>query len=147
MIRYALKCDQGHAFESWFKSAEAFDALLAGGHVGCVICGSSQVEKALMAPAVRPARKADSAEPAATPGALTQPASPAEEALAEMRRKIEESSDYVGDDFAREARAMHNGEAPERAIHGEARLDEARALLEDGVPVMPLPFAPKRRTN
>lgn len=147
MIRYALKCDQGHAFESWFKSAEAFDALLAGAHVACVICGSSQVEKALMAPAVRPARKADSAEPAAPTGALTQPASPAEEALAELRRKIEESSDYVGDDFAREARAMHNGETPERAIHGEARLDEARALLEDGVPVMPLPFAPKRRTN
>ena len=146
MIRYALKCDQGHAFESWFKSAEAFDALLAGGHVACVTCGSTKVEKALMAPAVRPARKADTPEP--TPaGALSQPASPAEEALAAMRRKIEESSDYVGDSFAREARAMHNGEAPERAIHGEARLDEARALLEDGVPVMPLPFVPKRSTN
>jgi hypothetical protein len=64
-----------------------------------------------------------------------------------MRRYIEENSDYVGADFATEARAMHEGNAPERAIHGEARLDEARALLEDGIPVAPLPFKPSRKIN
>lgn len=144
MIRYALKCDQGHAFDSWFKSAEAFDALSAGGHVACLICGSVRVEKTLMAPAVRPARKAAAAEP---PARLSQPASPAEEALAAMRREIEANSDYVGLNFAAEARAMHQGEAPERPIHGEARPEEARALLEDGVPVLPLPFVPKRHSN
>ena len=145
MIRYALKCDQGHAFDSWFKSAEAFDALLAGGHVACLICGSARVEKSLMAPSVRPARAAATPEPQAP--RLSQPASPAEEALAAMRREIEEKSDYVGLNFAAEARAMHQGEAPERAIHGEARPEEARALLEEGVPVLPLPFVPKRQSN
>ena len=142
MIRYTLKCDQGHQFDSWFKSAESYDALLAGRQVTCITCGSAQIEKALMAPNVRPARKATAAE---TP--LTTPETKTEEALAAMRREIEENSDYVGLNFASEARKMHSGDAPERAIHGEAKLEDARALLEDGVPVMPLPFLPKRQTN
>jgi hypothetical protein len=78
---------------------------------------------------------------------LSEPASPAEQALKELRRRIEAESDYVGADFAREARAIHEGEAEARQIHGEARLDEARKLLEDGVPVMPLPFATTRKAN
>ena len=142
MIRYTLKCDQGHQFESWFKSAESYDALLAGGQVTCITCGSPQIEKALMAPSVRPARKVATAE-----SPLTTPETKTEEALAAMRREIEENSDYVGLNFASEARKMHSGDAPERAIHGEAKLEDARALLEDGVPVMPLPFVPKRQTN
>lgn len=137
MIRYDLTCDQGHSFDSWFASAAAYDRLEAAGHVACPDCGSAKVTKALMAPAVA---RAD------TP-ALTAPRDPREAALAELRRRVEETSDYVGLSFAAEARAMHEGRIPERAIHGEAKPDEARKLIEDGVPVAPLPFLPVRKTN
>lgn len=148
MIRYTLKCDQNHSFESWFASAEAFEKLRAAGMVNCAICGSAKVEKALMAPAVRPARKAATAAPEApTEAPLTTPQNPMEQALEAMRREVEQNSDYVGLNFAAEARAMHAGERPERAIHGEAKLEDARALLEDGIPVTPLPFVPKRSSN
>ena len=80
-------------------------------------------------------------------GPLSAPASPAEQALAEMRRKIEASADYVGRGFAAEARAIHDGDAPDRPIYGETRPDEARQLIEDGLPVTPLPFLPTRRSN
>lgn len=139
MIRYTLKCDQGHDFESWFASGAAFDSLAAGGHLACPVCGSGKVSKALMAPSVASAD--DSARPLAT-----QTDSLAQK-LAELRRHVEETSDYVGEDFAREARAIHLGDAPERAIWGEARPDEARALIDDGVPVAPLPFMGKARVN
>ncbi len=145
MIQYALKCTRGHSFDSWFQSAEAFDKLTGAGMIGCAVCGSSEVEKAIMTPRLRPAR--DAAAPPATRGALSKPASPAEQALAELRRKIEDSSDYVGMNFATEARAMHDGDAPERPIYGEAHPEEARALIEDGVPVAPLPFLPQRKIN
>ncbi|MDD8023663.1 MAG: DUF1178 family protein [Paracoccaceae bacterium] len=144
MIRYTLKCDHDHSFESWFSSTASFDKLRAAGMISCTQCGSNVVEKALMAPSVRPARKAGDA-PADHP--LSAPQNDAEAALAAMRRHIEENSDYVGADFVTEARAMHEGQAPERAIHGEARLDEARALLEDGIPVAALPFKPSRKIN
>ncbi len=152
MIQYALKCADGHRFDSWFKSAEAFDKLAAAGMVQCAVCGSDQVEKAMMTPRVRPGRKAADPVPAQVPEAtperpLSQPASAAEQAIAELRRKVEESSDYVGTNFASEARAMHQGEAPERPIYGEAKPEEARALVEEGVPVTPLPFTPNRKTN
>ena len=141
MIRFTLKCAEGHRFDSWFASAEAYDKLRAAGMVGCAVCGATAVEKALMSPQVRPARKAEAARP------LSAPASPAEQALAELRRRIETESDYVGLNFAAEARAMHEGAAPERSIYGEARPDEARRLLEDGIPVAPLPFVPGRKSN
>lgn len=99
-----------------------------------------------MAPRVRPGRKAAAtAEP--TPPALSEPDTEKARALAELRQKIESNSDYVGMNFAAEARAMHDGEAPHRSIYGEAKPDEAIKLLEDGVPVAPLPFTPKARTN
>lgn len=145
MIHYTLKCADGHSFESWFQSVSAFDRLFASGLVSCAVCGSSAVEKAMMAPSVRPGRR--SAKSAHKPGPLSAPASPAEQALAELRRHIEANSDYVGRDFAARARAIHDGQAPERPIHGEARADEARALIEDGIPVLPLPFRPARRSN
>ncbi len=145
MIQYALKCTNGHSFDSWFQSADAFDKLTGAGMVGCAVCGCTDVEKAIMTPRVRPAR--DAATPATTKGALSVPASPVEQALAELRRKIEDNSDYVGMNFATEARAMHDGDAPARSIYGEARPEEARALIEDGVPVAPLPFLPQRKTN
>ncbi len=148
MIQYALKCADGHDFDSWFQSAEAFDKLAAAGLVQCAVCGGSKVEKAMMTPRVRPGRKAAKPAPEQMPDRpLSKPASAAEQAIAELRRKIEESSDYVGMNFASEARAIHQGEAPERPIYGEAKMDEARALIEEGVPVAPLPFMPNRKTN
>lgn len=151
MIRYTLKCDKEHSFDSWFASAAAYEALQALGMVSCTICGSTTVDKALMAPAVRPARKAAAAPaPEARAGAeapLSAPQTGLEEAFAAMRQAVEANSDYVGVNFVAEARAMHEGAMPERAIHGEARLDEAKALLDDGIPVMPLPFLPKRSRN
>lgn len=173
MINYSLKCDKGHSFDSWFQSASAYDKLAAAGMVTCSFCGSTKVEKAIMAPRVRTGRKAVSgigepevrqdmpqpvaaepapaSPPAAGPGALSQPASAEagkmEQALGELRRQVEANSDYVGKDFASEARAMHLGEAPERAIHGEAKIEEAKALIEDGIPVLPLPFGRSRKTN
>jgi len=144
MIRFSLKCDKDHGFESWFPSGEAFESLKAQGHVACPVCGSGAVEKALMAPAVVAARAAEPAVPGAS---LSAPATPVEEALAALKRQIEENSEYVGMNFAAEARRIHAGDAPERAIHGEAKAEEARKLIEEGVPVAPLPFLPARKVN
>ncbi|NBE06319.1 DUF1178 family protein [Paragemmobacter ruber] len=141
MIRFQLKCAQDHGFDSWFQSGAAFDALKAAGHVACPVCGSAEVEKALMAPSVALRAGAEEAP------ALRAPANEREAALAALRRQVEENSDYVGMNFVTEARRIHSGEAPERAIHGEARVDEARKLIEEGVPVAPLPFLPSRKAN
>jgi hypothetical protein len=146
MIRFTLRCASDHDFESWFQSGAAFDALQGAGHVSCPVCGSAKVEKALMAPSVRPARKAEATRSAPPPN-LRDPATELEQALAALRRQVEENSEYVGLNFATEARRIHDGEAPERAIYGEARPDEAKRLIEDGVPVAPLPFLPVRKTN
>ena len=134
MIRYALRCDQGHDFDGWFRSSDGFEAMRDGGQVGCAVCGATKVDRALMAPAV-------------SDKTLTAPRNPTEAALQALRRKIETSSDYVGLSFAEEARAMHEGTRPARAIHGEARPEDARKLIEDGVPVAPLPFVPRPKTN
>lgn len=133
MIRFALQCDDGHRFESWFQNSAAYDSLKASGHVTCAICGSGAVDKAVMAPAV-----STTAPPAATatPGPLEK-----------LREHVEKTADYVGTGFAEQARKMHLGDLPDRPIYGEAAPKEARALLEDGVPVMPLPFIPKKRAN
>jgi hypothetical protein len=152
MIRYRLSCAKEHGFDSWFQNAAAFDSLRAAGRVACPVCGDSTVDKVLMAPAVRPARTAASPgpeAPAVRPAdrPLGDPQTDLETAIAALRRQIEENSDYVGMNFVAEARRMHAGEAPERAIHGEARPEEARQLLEEGVPVAPLPFLPQRKVN
>lgn len=139
MIRFTLSCDNDHRFDSWFASAAAYDTLDRAGMLACAVCGSAQVSKAMMAPAVTTDRL--------DARSLSAPASPAEQALADLRRKVEEGSEYVGLSFAAEARAMHDGDTPERAIWGEARADEARRLIEDGVPVAALPFGPRKRTN
>lgn len=145
MIRYALKCAGDHRFESWFQSADAFDSLAAAGHVSCPICGTTDVGKAIMAPRVASGgADADGASPGADtpPRPLSGPAHPAEQMLRALRAHVEKHSTYVGKRFAAEARAMHVGERPEGAIHGEATAEEARALLEDGVPIAPLPLPP-----
>lgn len=148
MIRYSLRCARDHGFDSWFQSAAAFDRLAAAGLNACPVCGSADTQKVLMAPALASARKAadvPDAGPQET-GAVTAEAK-LEALIAGMRRQIEEGSDYVGMNFAAEARGMHEGELPARSIWGEVRGDEARQLLEDGVPVAPLPFIPRRKTN
>ena len=151
MIRYTLRCAGGHAFESWFADAAAFDRLLAAGHVSCAECGSDEVEKALMAPRVRPARTAAAPRPPAAPTTPAAPppleVSPVEKAIAELRAKVEANSTYVGKGFAAEARAMHRGEKAEAPIWGEATPAEARALHQEGVPALPLPFGPKAKAN
>lgn len=145
MIRYALKCPADHGFESWFQSATAFDKLAASGLVNCPTCGSIEIQKSLMAPSVRPARNSVTAEPPARP--LSTPENPVETALATLRREVEANSEYVGMNFATEARRIHDGDSPERAIYGEAKPAEARKLIEDGIPVAPLPFIPARKVN
>lgn len=146
MIRYTLKCSNDHGFESWFQSAQAFDSLKAAGMVACPECNDTTVEKSLMAPQVRPAR--NKAEPKPQAQAMTnEPDADVAKAIQTIREHVEKNSDYVGDRFAKEARAMHEGDAPQRSIYGEVRSDEARKLLEDGVPAVPLPFIPRQRTN
>ncbi|MFC3570841.1 DUF1178 family protein [Paracoccus sp. TOH] len=139
MIRYALRCDQGHEFDGWFRNSEGFESLRKAGQVTCAQCGSVHVEKALMAPRVT--HGGDDAPD------LHSPRDPHEAALEKLRQHIEANSDYVGMSFAAEARAMHEGLAPERAIHGEARLEDAKQLLEDGISVAPLPFRARQRAH
>ncbi|MFT4791989.1 MAG: hypothetical protein ACI807_000350 [Paracoccaceae bacterium] len=154
MIRYALKCRDGHRFESWFQSGDAFERLKGAGHLSCSVCGSADVEKSIMAPAVStrgvpaspppgsaPVRPADAP---ASETLLSAPSGPAEAALRELRARIEASAENVGDSFATVARAIHDGDADERAIYGRATLDEARALVEDGVDIAALPWTLRR---
>lgn len=140
MIKYALKCSNSHNFESWFRDSAAYDALANAGHLACSVCGDAKVEKAIMAPRVNVPEEAG---PKAGP--LSQPATPAETALRELRENIEKNAEDVGDRFASEARAIHDGDKPERAIYGQAKLEEAKALIEDGVAVAPLPWMNKTR--
>jgi hypothetical protein len=148
MIRYSLKCGAGHRFESWFQTGAAFASLQAAGQLSCPICGSVEIAKEVMAPAVRPDRLAPAAASPDMPRPqLSAPATEVEAALAALKKQIEDTSEYVGLNFVTEARRIHDGDAPERAIHGEARPDEARKLIEDGVPVAPLPFVPGRKVN
>ena len=153
MIRFALRCAEGHRFESWFASGAEFDRLQAAGLLSCAVCGVARLGKDLMAPNVSagsdraPPRGAAAPGEAAAPISLAAPASPAEQALTELRRSIEAASENVGRDFAAEARRIHAGEAPVRPIIGEARPAEAKALIEDGVPIAPLPWGAARKVN
>ena len=143
MIKFTLKCDQTHAFESWFGSSAALDRLMAAGMVECPVCGSKQITKSLMAPAVQPGRP----KAAAPTPPLSQPTGDVEKAVQKLRREVEKNSEYVGLNFATQARAMHDGDMAHKPIYGEAKPEEAKALIKDGVPVTPLPFVPRRNTN
>jgi hypothetical protein len=142
MIHYTLTCDRDHQFDSWFLSSDAYETLRDAGQVACVTCGSTRVRRSPMAPSIARGGADDTA-----PGLSDAPDPEAGQSLAALRREVDENSAYVGPAFASQARAMHDGTAPERAIHGEAGPEEARALIADGIPVAPLPFVPKRRTN
>jgi len=142
MIVFDLACGEGHVFEAWFGSSADYDDQCARGLVSCPICGASDVTKAVMAPNV--GAKGNRA-PAAVPMRSGGTPAPAEmkavlAALAQAQAKLLEGSEHVGKRFADEARAIHDGDAPERPIHGQATHAEAKALIEEGVPVAPLPL-------
>ncbi len=141
MIRYDLICDAGHDFDGWYRDAGAFDKAQAARAVGCPVCGSDKVVKALMAPAVATARKREAA-------ALKVAApDPRQAALAEMLRQVrahvEATADYVGDRFAEEARRIHYGESEQHGIYGEASAADVHALAEEGIEVHALPMLPE----
>ena len=142
MIKYALQCDQAHEFEGWFGSSADYDDQSARGLVECPVCGSHGVSKQIMAPAVA-GTKAQRAAPAPDPKMREMMMA----AMGEVRRHVEENFDYVGDAFAKEARAIHEGKSEERGIYGEASPTEVKALVEDGVRVAPLPPGPPKKTQ
>jgi hypothetical protein len=164
MIRYALHCEEGHDFESWFQNSAAYDKQRKRALISCPICGSAKVEKAIMAPrlnrneTVGPPATAVPALPAAAPAApANAPAglpakapmammSPVErelrKKLKELREHVTKNADYVGPRFPEQARKIHYGEVEHRSIYGEASPDEARELHEEGIEFHPLPILP-----
>lgn len=141
MIVFDLRCEEAHVFEAWFGSSTDFDAQSARGLVVCPICGSGDVTKAVMAPAIPGKSNSTDLSPGEAKALLGK--------LAEAQRRALASSDYVGDRFAAEARAIHLGDAEARSIHGQATRADAKALADDGVPVaqLPLPVVPPEQTN
>ncbi len=142
MIKYALQCDAAHAFEGWFGSSADYDDQAGRGLVECPVCGSHGVSKQIMAPAVA-GTKAQRAAPVVDPKMREMMMT----AMGEVRRHVEDNFDYVGDSFAKEARAIHEGKSEERGIYGEASPTEVKALVEDGVKVAPLPPAAPKKTD
>lgn len=159
MIVFDLQCGpMGHRFEGWFGSSTDFDDQCARGLVSCPTCGSPEVTKAVMAPNVGrkgnqlpavPRGGAEVAPPVATNAPLPPEAVAMLKAVAAMQAEAIKSSTWVGENFADDARAMHYGEKDAVAIHGKATLDEARELVEEGIPVAPLlfPVVPPEETN
>lgn len=144
MIRYALRCEQEHAFEGWFASSTDYDEQAERGQVECPFCASHAIRKAIMAPAVAGTKTSEPALPAGAQAMMM-------EAASQVRAHVEANFDYVGDRFAREARDIHEGRSEERGIYGEAKPHEVKALVEDGIKVAPLPAAatpkPKETLN
>ena len=140
MIKYALQCDSGHPFEGWFGASSDFDDQVARGLLTCPTCGSAAVAKQIMAPAV-----------AGTKMRETTPSPKLHEMMRQaaqtVRAQVEENFDYVGDAFAAEARAIHEGTYEERPIYGEATLAQVEGLQRDGVKVAALPPPPPRKTD
>ena len=158
MIRYSLRCEKDHSFESWFQSSSAYDAQVRRKLVACPVCGSAKVEKAIMAPQIASKKGREIAAPAQEPAAsATETTAPASTPLLmaqerELRAKLKElrdhivkNADNVGERFPNEARKMHYGDIEHRPIYGEASPDEARALVDEGVEVSPLPVLPEDR--
>jgi hypothetical protein len=130
MILFTLRCSSDHQFEGWFRDGETFEAQQAATEIACPHCGDTKVEKAVMAPAIARSRPAG------------PPMSPAQmrAALIELRRQVETNCDYVGERFAEEARRIHYGEVDPHGIYGEASLDEARELSDEGIEVGRIPW-------
>ena len=155
MIRYQLRCERGHAFESWFQSSGAYDSQVKRKLVNCPSCGSVQVEKAIMAPQIGRAKKGGTAQqqPAGSPEVSTLPSTPLmmvqerdlRAKLKELRDHVVKNADNVGELFPVEARKMHYGDIEHRPIYGEASPEEARSLIDEGIEVTPLPVLPDDR--
>lgn len=144
MIRYDLTCDKGHGFDGWFRDSAAYDAQAERGLVSCTMCGSVIVEKQLMAPGI-PAKS--NTKPEAPKSMVAGPVDPRLAAMMnmvrEMRKHVEENADYVGDKFAEEARKIHYEETEQRGIYGQATAEDAKALIEEGITIHPLPRLPE----
>jgi hypothetical protein len=147
VIRYTLRCEAGHTFESWFNNSSAFDRQAARGLVACPLCGSAKVEKAIMAPALSGGREAaPTSEPEKSPVAIVSKEEvEVRKKLKELREHIVQNADYVGEKFPEEARRMHYGEIEHRSIYGEASPDAARSLADEGIEFHPLPRLPDER--
>jgi hypothetical protein len=147
MIKYALRCEHGHEFESWFADSSAFEKQQKRGLLSCPACDSEKVERAIMAPNVSGARKKDrvpvSTMPEKAPVAMLSAQEKEIRAkLKELREHITKNADNVGAKFPEEARKMHYGESEPRSIYGEATADDARSLAEEGIEFHPLPVLP-----
>jgi hypothetical protein len=158
MIRYNLRCERGHAFESWFQNSGAYDAQVKRKLVTCPSCGSAKVEKAIMAPQVARRDKSNAAPPSQSEAVPAEVAAPAPATplmmaqevelrtkLKELRDHVIKNADNVGERFPNEARKMHYGDIEHRPIYGEASPDEARSLIDEGIEVTPLPVLPDDR--
>jgi hypothetical protein len=156
MIRYSLRCERGHAFESWFQSSSAYESQEKRKLVNCPACGSHKIERAIMAPQIvskkgrdgaapPPAPAADVAAPASSTPLMMAPERALRAKLKELRDHIVKNADNVGERFPNEARKMHYGDIEHRPIYGEASPEEARSLIEEGVEVSPLPVLPDDR--
>ncbi|HEX9770262.1 MAG TPA: DUF1178 family protein [Kiloniellales bacterium] len=166
MILYSLRCHKDHIFETWFRDSAAYDSQSKAAVIECPVCGSKRVEKAIMAPNVaksagRSRSRDDVTAATGAPGSAAAPSqvpvsgattkamreveqsAKVRRALQELRRQVEENFDYVGPEFAEEARKIHYGETDERPIYGETSEEEARALEEEGVSVRRIPWLPR----
>jgi hypothetical protein len=141
MIRYALTCDHDHDFEGWFASSTDYDDQQGRGLLECPMCASKSVRKQIMAPAVSGTKRTLRETPPAKMQAMMM------EAAGRIRAHVEENFDDVGDAFASEARAIHEGKAEDRGIYGQATPLEVRELVEDGVPIAPLPPEPIKKSE
>ena len=158
MISFDLKCETGHVFEAWFRSSTSYEDQRSSGQISCPVCGDTQVDKAVMAPAVsaKGNRRNDPgrgtvpmASPQDGPMPSTEQMKAVLNAIMEAQAKSLEQSQWVGDKFSDRARAMHYGEESHAPIHGTANLDEARSMIEEGLAVAPLvvPVAPPDQTH
>ncbi len=140
MIKYKLQCKNTHQFESWFRTSADFEKLNNDKMLSCEICGSKSISKSLMSPIVSSQEKKKPNKPLETIPNKEQ------NLINELKKEIEKNCEYVGDNFEKEARAIHYGDSPERSIYGKTTFKEAKSLYEDGIPVTPLPWV-DRKTN
>jgi hypothetical protein len=156
VIRYNLHCERGHAFESWFQNSGAYDSQRKRRLIDCPQCGSTKIDKAIMAPKISRGGKraepeqASAVETSAMPATTATPLMMAQERelrtkLRELRDHVVKNADNVGDKFPNEARKMHYGDIEHRPIYGEASPQEARAMIDEGIEVSPLPVLPDDR--
>ncbi|BBK40954.1 hypothetical protein STVA_09740 [Allostella vacuolata] len=148
MILFHLRCSDGHTFEAWFRNGDTYDRQAKAGSIVCPICGTHAVEKALMAPRIAKGRRSEPEAPKQEVAVQPQPSPDMAKAaemlrvLREARRLVEQNCDYVGADFAEEARRIHYGETEKHGIYGESTEEEARALAEEGIEFGRIPWVP-----